>query len=181
MSTAQVTRPLPVSSPDSSDPDYNLSYQQHLPTMPECLPSPSDNKVANNNPSESVSKPRSSSAAAHSAACNESAASTAAAHGQVQQSPRATTAATGSNKAQAESSLHEVDDAYEEEELDDDWKRLLGDVDDRLLAQNQRVMNARERSVAIKKLLVATGTRGVDFAMNAALEEVLQFRKFHGL
>lgn len=80
----------------------------------------------------------------------------------------------------AESSTTDVDDAYEEHELDDDWKKLLGDVDSRLLAQNQHAMDARERSVAIKKLLVATGTRGVEFAMNAALQEVLHFRKFHG-
>ncbi len=66
------------------------------------------------------------------------------------------------------------------EDLDADWKSLLSDVDARLLAQGARVMDSRERSVAIKKLLVATGTRGVDFAMNATIDEVMHFRRFHG-
>lgn len=91
-----------------------------------------------------------------------------------------TMAAAAVSNMHAESSTVDVDDAYEEHELDDDWKKLLGDVDGRLLAQNQPAMDARERSVAIKKLLIATGTRGVDFAMNAALQEVMQFRRFHG-
>ncbi|KAI8470432.1 MAG: hypothetical protein J3K34DRAFT_521336 [Monoraphidium minutum] len=74
---------------------------------------------------------------------------------------------------------HEVDDSYELEELDSDWKALLGDVDSRLAAVGAAPMDARERAVAIKKLLVATSTRGVDFAMDATIEEVIRFRSFH--
>lgn len=42
---------------------------------------------------------------------------------------------------------------------------LLGDVDSRLAAAGAPPMDARERAVAIKKLLVATATKGVDFAL----------------
>lgn len=83
-------------------------------------------------------------------------------------------------KAEASATESEIADSYELDELDEDWARLLLDVDARLIAQGARVMNARERSVAIKKMLVATGTRGVDFAMHATLREVLAFRSIHG-
>lgn len=75
--------------------------------------------------------------------------------------------------------VQELEDEYELDDLDSDWRQLLGDVDVRLLAQGARKMSARERSVAIKKLLNATGTRGVDFALNDALREVLAFRLVH--
>lgn len=42
---------------------------------------------------------------------------------------------------------------------------LLADLDGRLTGAAQAPMSARERAVAIKKLLVATGTRGVEHAM----------------
>lgn len=64
----------------------------------------------------------------------------------------------------------EIEDEYEESDLDDDWKALLGGVDARLKLQGARAMNPRERAVAIKKLLVATGTRGVEFALNTTLQ-----------
>jgi hypothetical protein len=64
----------------------------------------------------------------------------------------------------------EIEDEYEDSDLDDDWKALLGGVDARLKLQGARAMNPRERAVAIKKLLVATGTRGVEFALNTTLQ-----------
>lgn len=73
----------------------------------------------------------------------------------------------------------ELESEYEMEDLDDDWKALLNELDTRLTVRRAPAMSARERAIAIKKLLVATGTRGVDFAMNATLEEVLRFRKYH--
>jgi hypothetical protein len=80
----------------------------------------------------------------------------------------------------AESSTNnDLDSEYEEDDLDVDWKALLADVDGRLTARGAAPMNAKERAVAIKKLLVATSSRGVDFAMGATLEDVLRFRKFH--
>ena len=78
------------------------------------------------------------------------------------------------------SNNNDLDSEYEEDDLDSDWKALLADVDGRLTARGASCMDAKERAIAIKKLLVATGSRGVDFAMGATLEEVLRFRKFHG-
>ncbi len=57
-------------------------------------------------------------------------------------------------------------------------KALLNDLDGRLSKRGASPMAPRERAVAIKKLLVATGSRGVDFAMQATLDEVLRFRRF---
>jgi hypothetical protein len=83
-------------------------------------------------------------------------------------------------QAEPSAAESEIADEYEEADLDDDWRALLNDVDARLLAQGARAMDARERAVAIRKMLVATGTRGVDFAMHATVQEVLSFRRFRG-
>lgn len=66
--------------------------------------------------------------------------------------------------------MTEIEDEYEESDLDEDWRALLGGVDARLRAQGARPLNARERAIAIKKLLVSTGTRGVEFALNTTLQ-----------
>lgn len=93
----------------------------------------------------------------------------------------ASTTTTGSAKQVASpSGATDIEDEYEESDLDEDWKALLGGVDARLKLQGARPMNARERAIAIKKLLVATGTRGVEFALNSTLQEVLRFRQVHG-
>uniref|UniRef100_A0A383VDS1 Uncharacterized protein n=1 Tax=Tetradesmus obliquus TaxID=3088 RepID=A0A383VDS1_TETOB len=89
-------------------------------------------------------------------------------------------AAAAGLQAEPSAAESEIADEYEEADLDDDWRALLNDVDARLLAQGARAMDARERAVAIKKMLVATGTRGVDFAMHATVQEVLSFRRFRG-
>lgn len=93
-------------------------------------------------------------------------------HAQVPSSPGKPAAATGgAQRRQAASpSVAEIEDEYEDHELDDDWRALLGGVDARLKLQGARPMDARERAVAIKKLLVATGTRGVEFALNTTLQ-----------
>jgi len=90
----------------------------------------------------------------------------------VPSSPGKPAAATGgAQRRQAASpSVAEIEDEYEDHELDDDWRALLGGVDARLKLQGARPMDARERAVAIKKLLVATGTRGVEFALNTTLQ-----------
>jgi hypothetical protein len=110
------------------------------------------------------------------------AAAAAAAAAMTNSKPAASTAAAAAAGLQAEPSAaeSEIADEYEEADLDDDWKALLNDVDARLTAQGARAMDARERAVAIKKMLVATGTRGVDFAMHATVQEVLSFRRFRG-
>jgi hypothetical protein len=85
---------------------------------------------------------------------------------------------TGSNKrTPSPAAGTDIEDEYEESDLDDDWKALLGGVDARLKAVNMRPMNARERAIAIKKLLVATGTRGVEFALNTTLQVSWSFRQ----
>lgn len=94
----------------------------------------------------------------------------------------ASTTTTGSAKQAGSPAggATDIEDEYEESDLDEDWKALLGGVDARLKLQGARAMNARERAIAIKKLLVATGTRGVEFALNSTLQEVLLFRHMHG-
>eukprot|EP00882_Tetradesmus_deserticola_P025571 GHRQ01028099.1.p2 GENE.GHRQ01028099.1~~GHRQ01028099.1.p2 ORF type:complete len:137 (+),score=39.47 GHRQ01028099.1:1460-1870(+) len=101
--------------------------------------------------------------------------------------PAANSAAAGETgraasnlRAQPSAAESEIADEYEEADLDDDWRALLNDVDARLLAQGARAMDAPERAVAIKKMLVATGTRGVDFAMHGTVQEVLSYRRFRG-
>eukprot|EP00879_Flechtneria_rotunda_P021903 GHRR01023098.1.p1 GENE.GHRR01023098.1~~GHRR01023098.1.p1 ORF type:complete len:361 (+),score=136.50 GHRR01023098.1:354-1436(+) len=81
---------------------------------------------------------------------------------------------------QGNQSVAELEDEYEIEDLDSDWLALLSDIDARLGARGADAMNARERSVAIKQLLVAAGSKGVDFAMDSTLQEVLRFRQLHG-
>lgn len=90
----------------------------------------------------------------------------------------ASTTTAGSAKSPAGAT--DIEDEYDESDLDEDWKALLGGVDARLKLQGARPLNARERAIAIKKLLVATGTRGVEFALNSTLQEVLRFRQIHG-
>lgn len=93
----------------------------------------------------------------------------------------ASTTTTGSAKqAASPAGATDIEDEYEESDLDEDWKALLGGIDARLKLQGARPMSARERAIAIKKLLVATGTRGVEFALNSTLQEVLRFRQMHG-
>lgn len=74
-------------------------------------------------------------------------------------------------------SATELDAAYEAEQLDTDWLALMSDLDRRLQARGESGMSARERAIAIRKLIVATGTRGVDVAMQTAMEEVLAQRR----
>jgi hypothetical protein len=108
------------------------------------------------------------------------AAAAAAAAAMTNSKPAGNTAAAAGLQAEPSAAESEIADEYEEADLDDDWKALLNDVDARLTAQGARAMDARERAVAIKKMLVATGTRGVDFAMHATVQEVLSFRRFRG-
>lgn len=63
---------------------------------------------------------------------------------------------------------------------DEDWIKLLGDVDARLAARGCPPLAPRERPVAIAQLLSATSSRGVDTAMAGALEAVLRFRAARG-
>mmetsp|Transcript_6349 Transcript_6349/g.14059 ORF Transcript_6349/g.14059 Transcript_6349/m.14059 type:complete len:232 (+) Transcript_6349:96-791(+) len=73
-----------------------------------------------------------------------------------------------------------IKEEYGEEDLDDDWRALLQDVDNMLVAGGASPMTAQERGIAIRRLTVSTGTRGPEFAIGAAREDVLKYRKFHG-
>lgn len=53
---------------------------------------------------------------------------------------------------------------------------VLGDLDAGLASKGMAPLNAQERAVAVRKLMSATGTRGMGFALDAAMEEVLSFR-----
>lgn len=69
--------------------------------------------------------------------------------------------------------------SYQEDDLDDDWKVLLGELDDLLQAVGQPCMGATERGVAVRKLIAATGSRGdsaASFALKVARDEVIKFR-----
>jgi hypothetical protein len=130
--------------------------------------------AANNGAAGAGAKPSGNAAAVAAAAAAAAAAMT-------NIKPAANTAAAAAGlQAEPSAAESEIADEYEEADLDDDWKALLNDVDARLTAQGARTMDARERAVAIKKMLVATGTRGVDFAMHATVQEVLSFRRFRG-
>lgn len=93
--------------------------------------------------------------------------------------PPATSASPHAQGPHNSPAVTEIDSEYDLEDLDDDWKALLGDLDSRLRTRGNPTLTPPERAVAIKTLLVATGSRGVEHAMKTALEEVLRFRKHH--
>eukprot|EP00798_Chlamydomonas_sp_ICE-L_P000226 gene226-3994_t len=73
--------------------------------------------------------------------------------------------------------------SYSEAELDDDWKMLLEEVDELLLAAGHGAMSSHERTLAVRKLIVATGSRGeaaAQFALNKARDEVIWVRSRAG-
>lgn len=71
-----------------------------------------------------------------------------------------------------------VESEYEVDELDADWKALLGGVDRRLVGGGLPPLDSRERAIAMRTLLAATHSRGADAAMQATVEEVVRFRAF---
>ncbi len=54
---------------------------------------------------------------------------------------------------------------------------LLGEVDEMLVAQGSPEMTALERSIAVRKLMECTGTRGATFALGAARDLLLARRR----
>lgn len=69
-----------------------------------------------------------------------------------------------------------IEDAYDIEELDDDWKPIMKEIDRRVQAKGHNRLTPQETAVAIKHLLTATGSRGVTFAMDETIKNVLHFR-----
>lgn len=50
-----------------------------------------------------------------------------------------------------------------------------------MLKRGLQPMSAKERAVAVQKLIASTGTRGIEFAVSDALEGVLQYRAFRAM
>lgn len=66
---------------------------------------------------------------------------------------------------------------YAMNDLNDDWKEILGAVDRLLADQGEPPLDKRERSMAMKALLNASESEGVDLALEGALTEVLNCRE----
>jgi hypothetical protein len=56
---------------------------------------------------------------------------------------------------------------------------VLGDIDASLAAKGMAAMTPQERAVAVRKLICATGSRGMGFALAAAVEDVVRYRAAH--
>ena len=53
---------------------------------------------------------------------------------------------------------------------------VLGDIDASLAAKGMPAMTPQERAVAVRKLICATGSRGMGYALQAAIEDVVRYR-----
>eukprot|EP00198_Chlamydomonas_reinhardtii_P001752 XP_001691088.1 predicted protein [Chlamydomonas reinhardtii] len=69
-----------------------------------------------------------------------------------------------------------VAEAYASEDLDEAWLVVLGDLEQMLAQRGQPALGAPERAVAIRRLIELTGSRGLQFALETALKEVLRHR-----
>ncbi|GIL70735.1 hypothetical protein Vretifemale_1445 [Volvox reticuliferus] len=72
--------------------------------------------------------------------------------------------------------MFSVADAYGADELDDEWAVVLGDLDGLLAKKGQPGLASPERAVAVRRLIAVTGSRGMQFALEAALEDVMRYR-----
>lgn len=68
---------------------------------------------------------------------------------------------------------------YDVDDLDSDWQNLLDNVDALLVRDGRPAMLPQERPVAVRKLVAATGTRGVEYALGAAVAEIVKFRSWN--
>ncbi|KAG2494550.1 hypothetical protein HYH03_007317 [Edaphochlamys debaryana] len=73
--------------------------------------------------------------------------------------------------------MHSVAEAYVEEDLDPEWMVVLGDLEGVLAKKGHAGLNPPERAVAVRKLVQLTGSRGLKYALEAAAQDVLQFRR----
>ncbi|CAK0783139.1 hypothetical protein CVIRNUC_006335 [Coccomyxa viridis] len=67
--------------------------------------------------------------------------------------------------------------AYDLDDLDDEWKALLNELEDRLLQQGAQGMDATDRAVAIRTLIVSTAREAPEVALESALKQILRYRK----
>ena len=87
--------------------------------------------------------------------------------------PRRASAA-GSNLAPAISagSVPAVRTAYEVEDLDDEWRALVAEVDGRLAARRAKPCDARERAAVVRVLLASGPAESADAALDRAARAV---------
>lgn len=74
---------------------------------------------------------------------------------------------------------HAPSEAYELEDLDEDWVAMLNMLDNRLLEVGRPTMMAKERAVAVRSLLVSTGREKPDIALQNAIEDIERYRRIH--
>ncbi|KAL0043039.1 hypothetical protein WJX79_007569 [Trebouxia sp. C0005] len=74
---------------------------------------------------------------------------------------------------------HAPSDAYELEDLDEDWVAMLNVLDNKLLEVGRPTMMAKERAVAVRSLLVSTGRDKPDVALQNAIEDIERYRRIH--
>ncbi|DBA78291.1 TPA: hypothetical protein ACH3X2_008238 [Trebouxia sp. C0005] len=84
---------------------------------------------------------------------------------------------------------HAPSDAYELEDLDEDWVAMLNVLDNKLLEARLHELNytlvgrptmmAKERAVAVRSLLVSTGRDKPDVALQNAIEDIERYRRIH--
>ncbi|KAK9905653.1 hypothetical protein WJX75_003950 [Coccomyxa subellipsoidea] len=70
-----------------------------------------------------------------------------------------------------------VPPAYDLDDLDDEWKALLSELDDRLYQGGKQGMDAEDRAVAVRSLLVSTARETPEAALAKALEDIDRHRR----
>ncbi|BDA47625.1 hypothetical protein COCOBI_10-4740 [Coccomyxa sp. Obi] len=67
--------------------------------------------------------------------------------------------------------------AYDLDDLDDEWKALLNELEDRLYQGGKQGMDAEDRAVAIRSLLVSTARETPEAALAKALDDIDRHRR----
>ncbi len=70
--------------------------------------------------------------------------------------------------------------AYDLDELDEEWGPLLQQLDDLLMQARRPALDAAERAVAIRSLLVSTARESAHAALAKALGDIERFRRAVG-
>ncbi|EIE23746.1 hypothetical protein COCSUDRAFT_63271 [Coccomyxa subellipsoidea C-169] len=67
--------------------------------------------------------------------------------------------------------------AYDLDDLDDEWKALLSELEDRLYQEGKQGMDAEDRAVAVRSLLVSTARETPEAALGKALDDIDRHRR----
>ncbi|CAL8471935.1 g11477 [Coccomyxa elongata] len=78
---------------------------------------------------------------------------------------------------QKQKAAAEVAPAYDLDDLDDEWKALLNELEDRLYQGGKQGMDAEDRAVAIRSLLVSTARETPEAALAQALDDIDRHRR----